>query len=225
MNNHWFGCFFKTELLISWRQRGELINGLLFFMLVTSLFPLALGGEWALLQQMGAGVIWVAALLALLVSLERLLWQDGVDGTLEQLLLLNTPGAAYFAMLAKLLAHWLTWIIPLLLFTPILALWFGLTMEMLQTLCLALLFGSPVLCMVGAVAVALTHGLARSGVLLAILLLPWCAPVLIFGTGAVSMTAMALSAAPYLALLAAGSLITMLIAPWLIVTTLKMVVA
>ena len=157
----------------------------LFFILVVTLFPLGVGAEPELLRKMSAGVIWVAALLAAMLSLDGLFRSDFEDGSLEQLLLSAHPVSVL--VLAKVIAHWLVTGVPLLIVAPLLAMLLGLPIQALGVLLMTLLIGTPVLSLIGAIGVALTVGLRRGGIILSLLVLPLYVPVLIFASNAVEM--------------------------------------
>jgi heme exporter protein B len=171
------------ELRLGLRTPAEIINPLFFFVLVVSLFPLGLSPEPELLRTIAPGVLWVAALLAVMLSLDNLFRQDHDSGTLEQLLC--APVALYFPVLARLLGHWLLTGLPLVLLSPMLGYMFHLPVAVLDELFFSLLLGTPTLITVGAIGAALTTGLRRGGMLLALLVLPLYVPVLIFGAGVV----------------------------------------
>ena len=200
------------DLSIVLRNKSDAANTLIFFVLVVSLFPLAVGPETALLRTIAPGVVWVAALLASMLALGRLFATDYADGTLEQLVLAPQPLGLLVA--AKIFAHWLVCGLPLVLISPLLALQFGLGADATLMLVIALLLGTPVLSLLGAVAAALTLGLRGSGVLVSLIVLPLCIPVLIFGAGAVDAAGSGLSAAPHLSLIGAYLLPAALFGPW-----------
>ena len=200
------------DLLVVMRHKGDAINTVLFFVLVTSLFPLGIGPEPALLRAIGPGVVWVAALLASLLALSRLFSADYADGTLEQLLLTPQPFGVMVA--GKILAHWLVTGFPLVLVAPLLGLQFGLGSEAEAVLVASLALGTPVLSLLGGLAAALTLGLRAGAVLVPLIVLPLCVPVLIFGAGAVDAAAAGLSAMPHLSLLGAYLLPCALFGPW-----------
>ncbi|MDD1649269.1 MAG: heme exporter protein CcmB [Methylococcaceae bacterium] len=179
-----FGALVHRDLLLAFRHRGELVNPLLFFMIVVTLFPLGVSPEEAVLRTMSPGVIWIAALLAGLFSLESMFRSDFDDGALEQMAL--SPQPLPVLMLAKVLAHWLVSGLPMLLMAPLLALLLAMPSRGIQALELTLLVGTPLLSLMGSIGVALTVGLRRGGVLLTLLVLPLYIPVLIFATNAVS---------------------------------------
>ena len=200
------------DLRVALRTKGELGVQLLFYVIVVTLFPLATAPDRALLAMLAPGVLWVAALLASLLSLQRLFAGDFADGTLEQLALSPYPLAALVS--GKIAAHWLTTGLPVALLAPFLAAQYGLDDVPRYTLAAALLLGTPVLSLLGAIGAALTLGLRGGGSLLALLILPLYVPVLIFGAGAVEAVRGGLSAAPHLSLLAACLLVAVVGAPW-----------
>ncbi|KZY36439.1 heme exporter protein CcmB [Alcanivorax sp. HI0083] len=179
-----FRAALSRELLVLWRSPAEIINPLFFFVMVISLFPLAISPKPELLALVAPGVLWVAALLAVMLSLDGLFRRDQESGVLE--LLLTAPVMAVVPVSAKLLAHWLLTGLPLVLISPVLAHMLQLPDAVLATVMLSLLLGTPALTIIGAIGAALTVGLNRGGILLAVLVLPLYIPVLIFGAGAVS---------------------------------------
>ncbi|MBU1358064.1 MAG: heme exporter protein CcmB [Gammaproteobacteria bacterium] len=189
------------DLRLSFRRPADSGALLCFFVLVVSLFPLAVGPEPQLLRRMAPGVVWVAALLASMLSLGRLFADDHRDGTLEQLLLSPCPLAALVA--GKALAHWLVSGLPLAIVSPLLALQFGLGGDATAALAGSLLLGTPVLSLVGAIGAALTVGVRSAGVLLSLLVLPLLVPVLVFGTAAVDAADGGTGAAAHFSLLGA----------------------
>ncbi len=196
-----FGLLLERELKIAFRRWGELLNPLLFFVIVTTLFPLALEPEPELLRSIAAGVVWVAALLSGLLSLEHFVRNDFEDGSLEQLALSGQPLS--LLMLAKVAGHWLVSGLPLVLFAPVVAYALKLPAEANGTLMLALLLGTPTLSLIGAVGAALTVSLKRGGVLLSLLFLPLAVPVLILGARTTDLAADGLLVTGPLYLLAA----------------------
>lgn len=207
------------DLTLAWRRRTDVFTAVIFFVIVASLFPLGIGPEPQLLRAIGPGVVWVAALLASMLALSRLFASDYADGTLEQMLLAATPLS--LIVIAKVIAHWLAANLPLVLIAPLLGLQFGLPADALAVLALALALGTPSLSLIGAIGAALTLGLRGGGVLLALLVLPLYAPVLILGSLAVEAAAAGLSAQPYLLLLAALSLAALSLAPWAVSAALR----
>jgi heme exporter protein B len=209
----------RRDLTLAWRRRSDVLTTLLFFVIVASLFPLGVGPEPQLLRAIGPGVVWVAALLASMLALSRLFAADYADGTLEQMLLAATPLSVI--VIAKVIGHWIAANLSLVLIAPLLGLQFGLPADALAVLALALALGTPCLSLIGAIGAALTLGLRGGGVLLALLVLPLYAPVLILGSLAVEATAAGLSAQPYLLLLAALSLAALSLSPWAISAALR----
>lgn len=180
------GAFFallKRDLMLAYRHRNELLNPLFFFILVVTLFPLGTTPEKALLISMAPGVIWVAALLAAMLSLDSLFRADYEDGTLEQILI--SPHSTPLLVLAKIIAHWLVTGFPMILLAPLLGMFMYLPADGIITLMITLALGTPVLSLVGAIGMALTVGLRRGGMLLSLLVLPLYIPVLIFSANAV----------------------------------------
>lgn len=219
---HFFLHMVGRDLLLAWRQRGDVLVGLMFFVLVATLFPLAVSPDPQWLQKIGPGVLWVAALLANLLALPRLFQADWLDGSLEQLLLAPQPDSLMVA--GKLLAHWLGNSLPLALAAPVLAIQYGLPAEQCLMLVLSLLLGTPVITCLGGIGAALTLGLRQGEILLALLVLPLLAPVLIFGSGAVSALAAAQSGVAELWLLAAMSVAAMFFSPWLAAKALRLAI-
>jgi heme exporter protein B len=172
----------RRDLLLAFRRRSDVLNTLVFFIIVCALFPLGVGPEPQLLRTLGPGVLWVAALLASTLALNRLFGLDHADGTLEQLLL--SPEPLVLIVAGKVVAHWLISGLPLVLLAPLLALQFGLDAQATASLTLSLLVGTPALSLVGAIGAALTLDVRGGGVLVSLLVLPLYAPVLIFGAGA-----------------------------------------
>ena len=199
------------EMALAYRQKSELIQPLIFFVLVISLFPLGVGPGPQMLQKIAPGVIWVAVLLSSLLGMERLFRDDFSDGWLEQMMLSGLP--LYAVVLVKVTAHWLTCVLPLLLISPLLALFLNLTLEMYVALLCSLLVGTPLLSLVGATGVALTLGLQRGGVLLSLLLLPLFIPLLIFATSAVDAASMQLPYNGQLAIIGALLLLALALTP------------
>jgi heme exporter protein B len=200
------------DLLSAWRRKSDWINATLFFVLVVSLFPLAITPEDALLHTIAPGLIWVAALLAMLLGLPYFLKPDYQAGSLHVLLL--SPHPLPLLLLAKTTAHWLTSGFPLMLISPLLALFLHLSAHETMTLMWALLWGTPVLSLVGGVAVALTIALESQSLLLALLVLPLCVPVLVFGAGVVVNAGLGLPTHGILSLLASFFVLSLTLAPW-----------
>ena len=196
-----FAILLRRDLTLAYRRRSEVINPLLFFVLVTAMFPLGVGADPALLRDIGPGVIWVAALLAALLSLETVFRSDFDDGSLEQLLL--SPHPLSVLMMAKVLAHWLVTGLPLLIVAPLLSVLLNLSGHAMHTLLITLALGTPVLSLVGAIGVALTVGLRKGGTILSLLVMPLYVPVLIFAASAVANSDAGLPVSAHLSLLAA----------------------
>lgn len=207
------------DLLIAARRRSDVLTTFFFFVIVVSLFPLGVGPQPDVLREIAPGVVWVAALLAAMLSLARMFGADHADGTLEQLLL--TPQPLTLLVLSKVLAHWLTTGLPLVLIAPLLGLQFDLPGSALVTLLVSLLIGTPALSLVGAVGGALTLGVRGGGALTSLLVLPLYVPVLVFGAGAVTASATGMNAAGHLSLLGAMSLVALVFAPWATALALK----
>lgn len=210
---------FTRELLLAVRRPADALSGLLFFILVGSLFPLAIGPDAALLRLIGPGVIWVAALLAVLISLHRLFEHDYADGSLEQWLL--APRMLSGLIAVKIAAHWMIACLPLILVAPLLALQYGLSSGSTDELVIALLLGTPTLALLGALGAALTLGL-RGQVLLALIVLPMCVPPLVFGCSAVTAAQQGLPVGPALSLLGACLSLAAFLCPWATAAALRL---
>ena len=214
-----FGALLRRDLLLVWRRRGDALNPVLFALLVATLFPLAIGPEKATLSLIAPGVLWVAVLLAGLLSLDALFRSDLEDGSLEMLLLAPQPLA--LMLFGKVLVHWLTTAVPLLIAAPLLAELLYLREGLLPVLMYSLLIGTPLLSLVGGVVVALTVGMRRSGMLLALLALPLYVPILILGAGCVAAAAQGLPYQGALLLLGAGLALLTILAPLATATALR----
>lgn len=209
----------RRDLRLALRSRGELVQALVFFVIVVSLFPLAVGAETALLTRIAPGVVWVAALLAVLLTLPRLFASDYADGTLEQLALSPYPLPVLVA--GKMAAHWLSTGFMLAVVSPVLGLQFALKPDELLMLFWTLLLGTPVLSMIGAIGAALTLGVRGGSVLIALLVLPLFIPVLIFGAGAVGATMAGIDYSANLYLLGAFLLLGALVTPFAVAAAIK----
>lgn len=209
----------RREISLALRQKGEVLTPLVFFVVIASLFPLGVGPESALLLRMAPGVLWVSALLAAMLSLQRLFATDYADGSLEQMALSSTPLG--LLVLAKALSHFLLSGLPLVLMAPVLGLQFGLDGRALGLLMLTLLLGTPTLSLIGSIGAALTLGVRGAGVLLSLLILPLYIPVLIFGAGAVEADAAGLGMGGHLSLLAALLVLSLFFAPLATTTALR----
>ena len=202
------------------RQGGATFLALVFFLLTVTLFPLGIGPEPAILARVAPGVLWVAALLAAMLSLDRLFQADFEDGSLEQLTLSGLPLGGI--VLAKITAHWLTTGLPLLLAAPILAVLLNMNSEGFAALLLTMLIGTPALSLIGAIGAALTLTVRRGGVLLSLLVLPLYIPVLIFGVSAIDAAVHGLNAKPHVLLLAALTLAAIPLCPWAAAAAVKL---
>ena len=202
---------FRRDLLLAYRRRGDVINPLVFALIVVTLFPLGIGPDKGVLQEIAPGLVWVIALLSCLLSADRLFRDDYLDGTLQQLLLSPQPG--YFQVMAKVGVHWLVSGLPVTLVGPLLALMLSMRTGGYWPLVMSLLLGTASLSMIGAIGAALTVGLKRGGVLVALIVLPLYIPVLIFGSGAVVAGCEGLSYAGHIAVLGALTLLTLVLSP------------
>lgn len=209
----------RREISLALRQKGEVLTPLVFFVVIASLFPLGVGPESALLLRMAPGVLWVSALLAAMLSLQRMFASDYADGSLEQMALSSTPLS--LLVVAKALSHFLLSGLPLVLMAPVLGLQFGLDGPSLGILMLTLLLGTPTLSLVGSIGAALTLGVRGAGVLLSLLILPLYIPVLIFGAGAVEAYSSGLGVSGHLSLLAALLVLALFFAPFATTAALK----
>lgn len=206
-----FLALVRRDLVLGLRQNGTMVATLTFFVLAVALFPLGVGPEPATLARIAPGVVWVAALLAATVSLDRLFQADYEDGSLELLLLEPLP--LELAVLAKCLAHWLLTGLPLTVLAPLLGVLMQLHPDGLGVLTLAMAAGTPALSLIGAIGAGLTVGVRRGGVLLSLLVLPLMIPVLIFGVAAIDAATQGLGARPHLLLLGGMSLGALALAP------------
>jgi heme exporter protein B len=211
------------ECLSTWRRPWEWLTPILFFILVVLLFPLSLSPDPKLLRMIGPGIVWVAALLSILLSLNRLFQEDYEDGSLEQWIM--GPQAFPLLIFIKILSHWLLVYIPLALILPILALMFHLPFQMLAILAISLLIGTPLLTLLGAVGAALLVSLRQSGLLLALILLPLYIPTLIFASSALNAVASGYSPLPSLLWLGALLSLSLVLSPWICALLLRMAIA
>ena len=212
-------ALFVRDLRITLRRRADAGAALVFFIIVVSLFPLGVGPDPALLRELAPGVIWVAALLAAMLSLPRLFADEHRDGTLDQLLLAAAP--LPLLVLARVAAHWLGSGLLLAVLSPVLALQFDLDGRAAGVLLASLLVGTPLLSLIGAIAAALTLGARGGGVLLALLVLPLYVPVLVFGAAAVQAAAAGLGVAAHFSLLGAMLVLALFLAPWATAAALR----
>ena len=213
----------KRDLLLSYRRKSDLVNPLIFFLMVATLFPLGVSPDPTFLADVAPGVVWVAALLATLLSMDSLFRSDFEDGTLEQILL--SPQPLYLVVLAKVLAHWMLTGLPLTLLAPVLGVMLFLPGDGMWGLVLSLLLGTPTLSIIGAIGAALTVGLRKGGVLISLLVLPLYIPVLIFGSAAVQGAVTGLPLDGYLAILGAMLSLGLVMAPLAIGAALRISVS
>ncbi|MBT3059329.1 MAG: heme exporter protein CcmB [gamma proteobacterium symbiont of Ctena orbiculata] len=214
-----FSLLLKRDLVLAYRRRAELVNPMLFFVLVTAMFPLGIGNDAKLIEAVGPGVIWVAALLAALLSLDSMFRSDYDDGSLEQFMLSAHPVS--ILVLAKILAHWLVTGLPLFIVAPLLAVLLNIPASAIPTLMLTLILGTPVLSLIGSVGVALTVGLRRGGVILSLLVLPLFVPVLIFATDAVKTAIVGIPTTAQLSILSAMLVGSLVLAPMATAASLR----
>ena len=206
-----FTAIIRRDVMIAIRNRANAANSLVFYVIVFTLFPLALGQDATQLQALAPGVIWIAALLATLLGLEGLFRSDFDDGSLEQLLL--STGPVPLLVLGKILAHWCVTGLPLILVTPLLAPMMQLSGLSTAVLLLTLLIGTPILSLVGSIGTALTAGTRRGGVLLTLIVLPLYIPVLVFGSTAVQNAGLGLPIAGQIYLLSAMAILALCLTP------------
>lgn len=214
-----FFAAMKRDLLLAFRHRNDIVNPLAFFLMVAVLFPLGVSPEPKFLAQVAPGVIWVAALLATLLSMDGIFRTDFDDGSLEQMLV--SPQSLLLLVLAKVFSHWLISGFCLALMSPLLAMMLFLPSQGLFALVISLLLGTPTLSLIGAIGAGLTVGLRKGGILISLLVLPLYIPVLIFGAGTVQAGTMGMPIGGYLALLGAVLVVCMMLAPFAIVAALK----
>ena len=209
----------RRELLIAFRRKADILNPLWFFIIVITLFPLSIGPEPVLLARIAAAIVWVAALLSALLSLERLFRDDFSDGSLEQMMLMPAPLSVL--VLAKVFAHWVLTGLPLIIISPLLAILLSLDFNSWLAIVLTLLLGTPTLSFLGAVGVALTVGLQKGGVLLSLLILPLYIPVLIFATSAIDAAGLGMAYNGQLAILGALFMGSATLTPFAISSALR----
>lgn len=205
-------ALFVRDIRLAARRSTDVLNPLVFFVIVVSLFPLGVGPEPNQLQLMAPGVIWVAALLATMISLDRLFSHDYETGSLEQIVL--APQPLTLIIFAKIAAHWTLTGLPLVILMPLVAMQMNMTGEMIYISFLTLIIGTPILSLIGAIGAALTIGLRGGGVLVSLLVLPLYTPVLIFGAGAISTSAQGFSPDAHLSLLGALLALSLTFAPF-----------
>ena len=213
----------RRELRLALRQGGDSLLVVMFFVLVVVLFPLGAGPEPGILSRIGAGIIWVSALLAAMLSMDRLYQSDFEDGSLELLVL--SPAPLEIIVLAKAAAHWLTTGLPLIVASPLLGLLLNLEAEGIAVMLVSLTLGTPALSLVGAIGAALVLGARRGGVLISLLILPLFIPILIFGVGAVDAALLELTYRPQLMVLGALLLLAAALSPWAAAAAVRQAVA
>ncbi len=225
IHSYWqvFTAVYKKDVLLAFRQRSEIVNPILFFLIVISLFPLGIGPEPGLLARMAPGIIWVAALLSTMLGLDKIFRDDYVDGSLEQLII--SPYPLSLIVTAKIAAHWTITGLPLVILTPLFALLLNLESYALQAAVYTLLIGTPLLSLIGAIGAALTVGLQKGGILLSLLVLPLFIPVLIFATSAIDTSAMSLDYSGQLAILGAMLAVALVMAPFAVSSSLRVSVS
>ena len=209
----------QRELLIAFRRQADIFNPLWFFIIVITLFPLSIGPEPNLLARIASGIVWVAALLSALLSLERLFRDDFQDGALEQLMLMPLP--LPLVVISKVIAHWMLTGLPLILISPLLAILLSLDFNSWLAVVATLLVGTPTLSFIGAIGVALTVGLQKGGVLLSLLVLPLYIPILIFATSAIDAASLGMAYKGQLAILGAMLVGSITLTPFAIASALR----
>ncbi len=207
------------DLLVAFRRRAELMNPVLFYAIVVTLFPLGVSPDVSFLSKLAPGVVWVTALLAALISVERIFKQDFEDGSIEQLFL--SPYPVSLLIFGKVVAHWIITGVPMLGIVPIMAMLLHIPGQVLPVLWISVLIGTPILSLVGAIGAALTVGLGGGGMLIGLLVLPLYIPVLIFASSAVSAAMDGQAVSGQLAMLGAGLILALILAPLAISASLK----
>ena len=210
------------DLLLVMRRKSEVLTALFFFIVVTSLFPLGIGADAALLRKIAPGVIWVAALLSTLLGLQRMFASDYADGALEQLAL--APQSMVLLVTGKIIAHWIVCGLPLVLLAPLIGIQFDLDVSSLYVLMGTLLLGTPVLSLLGSIGAALTLGVRGGSVLMSLLILPLYIPVLIFGAGAVYSNSVGLDISGHFSLLGALLILALAFVPWVSSAAVKIAI-
>ena len=210
------------DLLLVMRRKSEVLTALFFFVVVTSLFPLGIGADPALLRKIAPGVIWVAALLSTLLGLHRMFAADYQDGALEQLVL--SPQSMVLLVTGKIIAHWIVCGLPLVLLAPVIGIQFGLDTGSLSVLMSTLLLGTPVLSLLGSIGAALTLVVRGGSVLMSLLILPLYIPVLIFGAGAVYANSVGLDSSGHFSLLGAILILALAFVPWVSAAAVKIAI-
>ena len=218
-----FRHILMRDLRLAHRQGVDAVMAVAFFVIAGALFPLGIGPEPNILARIAAGIIWVTALLAVMLSLDRLFQQDYEDGSLELLAL--TPAPLEVAVLAKVTAHWITTGLLLIVAAPFMVIFLNLPGQGILVLILAMALGTPSLSLIGAIGAALSLGARRGGMLMSVLVLPLYIPVLVFGVSAVDAATQGLSAKPHLLLLAAILVAALALAPWTAASALRQATA
>ncbi|UUX51450.1 heme exporter protein CcmB [Nisaea acidiphila] len=218
-----FLAIVRRDLSLALRQGSDAAMALMFFVIVVTLFPLGVGPEPGVLERISAGIVWVAALLAAMLSLDRMFQSDYDDGTLELLLL--TPAPLELLVLAKCLAHWLTTGLPMLVIAPLLGLFMNMQTEAFPVLLATMALGTPVLSLIGGIGAALVLGARRAGALVALLVLPLTIPLLIFGVSAIEAAVTGQSSEAQLLIIGAMLLATLPLAPWATAAALRQAVS
>ena len=217
-------CFLvllRRDLSLALRQGSDAAMALMFFVIVVTLFPLGVGPEPDMLERISSGIVWVAALLAAMLSFDRIFQADYDDGSLELIVL--TPVPLEVLVLAKCLAHWLTTGLPMMLIAPLLAIFMNMQVEAFPVLLASMALGTPVLSLLGGVGAALVLGARRAGTLVALLILPLTIPLLIFGVSAVEAAVTGQSAKAQLLVLGAMLMASLPLAPWATAAALRQV--
>jgi heme exporter protein B len=214
-----FAAVWKRDMKLAFKHRGELLNPMLFFTMVVSLFPLGITPESKILSLIAPGIIWVTALLSSMITLETLFKPDYEDGTLEHLVLSPHPTA--LLVLAKIFAHWCIAGLPLLALGPLLGILLSLPTEALGVMFWTLALGTPVLSLVGAIGVGLTVGLRQGGALLSLLVLPLYIPLLIFASNAIGAATAGLPVTGQLYFIGALLVLSLTLAPFATAASLK----
>jgi len=213
----------KRELLIAFRNRQSLTNPLIFFAIVIVLFPLGISPEPSFLKTASIGLVWVAALLSMMLSLEGLFLSDYDDGSLEQLVLCSHP--LYLLVVVKSFVYWCLTAVPLIIISPLFALMLHIELSIMPLLLATLLIGTPVITLIGSIGAALTVSLRGGGVLVSLLVLPLTIPVLIFGSGTVQAGIDGLPTSGYLAIMLMMLVLALTLAPFATAAALKMSVS
>jgi len=212
----------RRDLLLVMRRKSEVLTALFFFVVVTSLFPLGIGADTALLRKIAPGVIWVAALLSTLLGLQRMFAADYADGALEQIAL--SPQPMVLLVSGKMIAHWMVCGLPLVILAPIIGIQFDLDTSSLYILMGTLLLGTPVLSLLGSIGAALTLGVRGGSILMSLLVLPLYIPVLIFGAGAVYANSVGLDTSGHFSLLGALLILALAFVPWVTAAAVKIAI-